>query len=114
MFCARCGNQMGEGQGFCPKCGSQVGAAQGSQPAPVTGSFAPPRPTSPGNTFSIIGLICGAVAFLFLPVVFGPAGLILGGIGKSKGESLAVRAMIVSGAGLILGMILGFLVFASI
>jgi hypothetical protein len=83
-------------------------------PAPGFGNSATPMPTSPGNTFSIIGLICGGIAFLFFPIIFGPAGLILGGIGMSRGEKLAVRAMVVSGAGFVLGMALGFLVFASL
>ena len=75
--------------------------------------FMAPAPSTPGNGLSTAGIILGVIAFLFLPIVFGPAGLICGAIAKSKGEPKAVVAMIVSGAGLVLGMILGVLVFAS-
>jgi hypothetical protein len=45
--------------------------------------------------------------------VFGPAGLIFGAVAKSKGEEKAVVALAVSGLGLVVGMFLGFVVFAS-
>ena len=72
-----------------------------------------PRPSSTGNTLSTIGIICGAIAFLILPPVFGIIGLILGGIGKSKGESRANIALSVSAIGLVLGMILGAMLMAG-
>ena len=53
------------------------------------------------------------VSFLFFPIVFGPAGLILGAVAKSKGEEKAIVALVVSGLGLVVGMFLGFVVFAS-
>lgn len=56
----------------------------------------------------------GAVAFLFFPVLSGPAGLILGGIGLGQKERLAPVAMTVSGIGLVVGMILGLLVYRSL
>lgn len=54
----------------------------------------------------------GVVAFLFLPIVFGPLGLIFGAIGLSKKESKAVVAMVVSGVGFLVGMILGAVLFS--
>jgi hypothetical protein len=63
-----------------------------------------------GNGFSIAGIILGAVAFLFVPILLGPAGLILGAVGKSRSERLAIPALIVSACGLILGMLLGLVV----
>jgi membrane protein DedA with SNARE-associated domain len=45
--------------------------------------------------------------------VFGPVGLIFGAVAKSKGEEKAVVALVVSGLGLVVGMMLGYLVFAS-
>jgi uncharacterized protein YacL len=73
-----------------------------------------PTPQSAGSGFSVAGIICGAIAFLFFPIVLGPIGLILGAIGKSKGEEKAVVAMVVSALGLVIGLMLGFLVFASL
>lgn len=72
-----------------------------------------PRAEARGNTLSIIGVVCGAVAFLFLPIVLGPVGLVLGFVARSKGERLANVAIIVSALGLIVGMVLGYLVFTS-
>ena len=38
----------------------------------------------------------------------------MGAIGKSKGESRATVAMVVSGAGTVAGMILGIIVFRAL
>lgn len=103
MFCASCGGTIAETSQFCPSCGASRGA-----PGVM------PTPKSAGSGFSVAGIICGAIAFLFLPIVLGPVGLILGAIGKSKGEEKAVIALVVSALGLVIGMILGFLVFASL
>jgi uncharacterized protein YacL len=103
MFCASCGNTIADTSQFCPSCGASRNA-----PASM------PTPKSAGSGFSVAGIICGAIAFLFFPIVLGPIGLILGAIGKSKGEEKAVVAMVVSALGLVIGLILGFLVFASL
>ena len=66
------------------------------------------------NGFSTTGIVLGSIAFLFLPIILGPAGLILGAVGKSKGESRAPVAMVVSAAGTVIGMILGFVVFRAL
>ena len=110
MFCSNCGASNAEQTSFCSKCGTPVNQGAPTMPPPV---FAPPRPTSPGSTFSVVGIICGAIAFLLLPIVFGPVGLIFGAVAKSKGEEKAVVALVVSGLGLVVGMMLGYLVFAS-
>jgi Protein of unknown function (DUF2510) len=81
-----------------------------TQPGPAQMDW---QKTQAGNTFSIIGIICGAIAFLLLPVLFGPAGLILGGIGLSKKEPLGIVALIVSGVGMIAGFIIGAVVYNS-
>lgn len=80
-------------------------------PPPVFSS--PPASKTSSNGFSIAGIICGAIAFLFFPIVLGPVGLVLGAVGKSKGEDKAVLALIVSGLGLVIGMILGAAIGAS-
>lgn len=106
MFCSKCG-AADQTAAFCSNCGNAMNAVAPT-PAPP---FAPPVYETPvaavGNTFSTIGIVLGAFAFLFLPIVFGPAGLVLGAVGKSKGEPRAIIAMVVSGVGLVVGMILG-------
>nr|WP_180218772.1 hypothetical protein [Streptomyces albus] len=60
---------------------------------------------------SIVGIVLGAIAFLFCPPGFGIAGLICGLVAKSKQERLASTAIGVSIAGLVCGMLIGFLFF---
>lgn len=66
-------------------------------------------PTS-GNTFSIIAIVLGAIGFLLLPIVLGPAAIILAVIAKNKKEKLANVALTVGILGTIIGMILGALI----
>jgi hypothetical protein len=77
-----------------------------------TSPYAPPQ--SQGNGFSITAIVLGAIAFLFVPPLFGIVGLIFGGVGLSKKEKLAPVGMIVAGVGLIGGMILGAVVFSAL
>ncbi|MCK1794529.1 hypothetical protein MTQ01_00485 [Streptomyces sp. XM4193] len=53
----------------------------------------------------------GCVAFLFCPPGFGIAGIVCGVVAENKNERLANTAIGVSIAGLIIGMILGVVVF---
>jgi hypothetical protein len=50
----------------------------------------------------------GAIAFLFFPIVFGPVGIILAAVGKSKNEERATVGLAVSISGTVVGIILGF------
>ncbi|MFH0241817.1 hypothetical protein ACGRHY_05105 [Streptomyces sp. HK10] len=70
-----------------------------------------PQPPNPSNTLSIVGIVLGCVAFLFCPPLFGIAGIICGAVANSKGERLGKTAIGVSVAGLVGGMILGFVAF---
>lgn len=111
MFCNNCGASNPDEAAFCAKCGSPPNRTVQSSQATA---FSAPKPSSPGSTFSTAGIICGAISFLFFPIVFGPAGLILGAVAKSKNEEKAGIALLVSGLGLVVGMFLGFVVFSSI
>lgn len=76
----------------------------------------PPHQQAPygnndSNTLSIVGIVLGCVAFIFCPPGFGIAGIVCGAIAKSKNERLANVALGVSIAGLVVGLILGFVVF---
>jgi len=50
---------------------------------------------------------------IILPPVFGIAGIVLGNVGKNKGDPLGKTAMIVSAVCLVVGMIIGVLIFTS-
>lgn len=68
----------------------------------------PAKPTT--QTFSIIGFVCAALALVICPIIFGPAGIILGLIGHSKGEPLGRWAAIAAGVAMLLGFVIGFAV----
>jgi len=63
-----------------------------------------------GNTFSIIAIVLGAIGFLLLPIVLGPAAIILAVIAKNKKENLANVALTVGILGTVVGMILGAII----
>jgi hypothetical protein len=63
-----------------------------------------------GSTFSIIAIILGGVGFLILPILLGPAAIILAVIAKTKKEKLANVALTVGILGTVMGMILGAII----
>lgn len=67
--------------------------------------------TDNGRTFTIIGFVCAAVALFFIPIVFGPAAIILGLVGRSKGDPLGTWAAVAGGVALVVGIVLGMMVF---
>lgn len=70
----------------------------------------PAGPTN--NTFSIIGISLGAMSFLIFPILLGPAAIIISVIAKTKNERLANVAITVSILGLIIGFVLGAIVWS--
>lgn len=66
------------------------------------------------NTFSIIAIVLGGISFLILPIVLGPAAIILAVIAKNKKENLANVALAVGILGTVLGMIIGAIVGAAV
>ncbi len=72
----------------------------------------PAKPVSPSNAISIIGIVAGALALL-LPIVFGPAGLILGVMARTRNERLANVALLLAAVGMVVGLLVAFLASAS-
>ena len=62
---------------------------------------------SSARTMTIIGFICAAVSLLFLPIVFGPAAIVLGILAKSKGDPLGQWAAVAGALCMVAGMALG-------
>jgi hypothetical protein len=79
--------------------------AQQAQPSPLPAPS--PAAASGSSVFSVLAIVSGGIAFLLFPIVFGPAGLILGGVALAKHEKWAVPAMITAACGLVVGFILG-------
>jgi hypothetical protein len=66
-----------------------------------------------GNTFSIVAIVLGGIAFILFPIFLGPAAIILAVIAKNKKEKLANVALTVGILGTVIGMILGAIIGAS-
>ena len=62
---------------------------------------------SSSNTFSILAIVLGGLALLVLPIVFGPAAIILGVIGITKKEKLAPIGLTVGILGMVVGIFIG-------
>jgi hypothetical protein len=105
-----CGVQI-QGGAFCTNCGRAVSMQQPVQSPPFQ-NF-PITQANESNTFSILGIVFGGIAFLFLPILFGPAGIGCAIAAMSKKEKLGAVAIGVSVAGTVLGMIFGFLFWGA-
>ncbi|MGW0245413.1 hypothetical protein ACWDYH_02115 [Nocardia goodfellowii] len=115
-------HQYAQGQPYSQ--GSQTGgyppySGRPGQPYPYQGGQYPqgdygaPR-QSGTQVLSILGFVCAALALFFCPILFGPAGIALGLVGRNKGESLGKWAAIAATVGLILGLIFAFFVWGSV
>ncbi|VFA99640.1 DUF4190 domain-containing protein [Nocardia cyriacigeorgica] len=94
--------------------GGPGGEAGGGFPSYPQQSFQPydAQPQRSGaQVFSIIGFVCAGICLLFCPILFGPAGIILGIIGHNKGEPLGKWAAIAAGVAMAIGLILTFAFF---
>ncbi|MFQ6325780.1 hypothetical protein ACLMAL_06520 [Nocardia sp. CWNU-33] len=68
---------------------------------------------SGAQIYSIIAFVCAALSLLFCPILFGPAGIILGVIGRNKGESLGKVAVIVAAVAMVIGIVVSYIVLAG-
>ncbi len=132
-YCPKCGNQVVSGSRFCQSCGQTVGQNRTQDNSADLGQYSPqststysqaPTPTNSysGNNYQqnnsqgglVTGAyICAGLSLLFLPIILGPLGVILGVIANSNGDERGKTAAIVSGVCMVLGMIIGVLFFAA-
>lgn len=63
---------------------------------------------NPGMIEGIIGIVCAVISLLLLPIIFGPAGIILGVFSLKKGaKTLGLVTIILSAVFMIVGMVFG-------
>jgi len=67
----------------------------------------PPPKVDNKQGFAVAGLVCGIIAFLVLPPVFGILGIVFGAISWRAGNKLGIAATIISIVGLLVGMAIG-------
>ncbi|RJO76336.1 hypothetical protein D5S18_08285 [Nocardia panacis] len=65
------------------------------------------------QTMSLTAFGCAALALLFCPLLFGPAGILFGWLGHHRGESLGKWAALTSVLALVGGTVLGLLYYHS-
>lgn len=90
------------------------GAGWQQQPAPGPQYPPPPPGSAQGRGYTIASFICAVIALVFFPVVLGPLGAVLGYVGHRKGDPAGKWALIASIAALVLGMIIGLIVFSTV
>lgn len=109
-FCTSCGASV-SGAAFCSSCGTAANTAlrtaEPSEPQAPNQATKSAAGTSKTNTMSTLGIIFGAIAVLFFPILFGTAGIVLAAIAKSKAEPNANLALVISIGGTVLGFLFG-------
>ena len=61
----------------------------GNHPAP---NYPAPTASQSGRIFTIVGFVLAGLALLFVPIVLGPIGAVMGFIGYKKGDRLGLWA----------------------
>ena len=64
------------------------------------------------DTLANIGIGLGIIALGFIPVLFGPIGVILGAVASSKGSDRGIIAVVVAIVGTVAGIFIGILVWS--
>lgn len=72
-----------------------------------------PAPTSTDSRWTTSAFVMAAISVLFLPIVFGPLGIIFAIVGMVKDQPRAVPALIASIAAPLMGMIFGAVLFGA-
>ncbi|MFE7800471.1 hypothetical protein [Nocardia sp. NPDC057440] len=68
---------------------------------------------SGAQVYSISAFVCAALSLLFCPILFGPAGIILGVVGRNKGESLGKVATVVAVVAMVIGIVVSYIVLSG-
>ena len=79
----------------------------------TAGDPTPPASTGSARTMVIIAFVLAALGLFLLPIVLGPAAIILGIIAMRKGDPLGRWAIVAGVASLVIGMVLAAAVMSS-
>jgi len=116
IYCPECGTQVSEHAESCSKCAYPIHKIKvGNQRGQNTTStiFYATNETKASNVGLIItGYVLAFIALLFYPIIFAPAGIIVGVVTLSKGETgHGVAHIILSLVFGVLGFMLGVFAF---
>jgi hypothetical protein len=95
--------------GYVWRISPKITTTEDDMTAPAQDSTA----QSTSNVLSILAIVFGVVAAIFLPIVFGIAGIACGGVAVAKHERLGKIGLAVAIVGTILGFALGALIYSK-
>ena len=102
MYCSECGSEISRKAEICPECGVRV-----SEDSETDKSRLGYR------GYAAIGVVSGAIAFVFVPIVFGAISIACGiQIFRKYDELRGILLSAWGGVGLVLGVVIGALVLA--
>lgn len=103
MFCSSCGKNIPDESQFCPDCGKSIqGKIEIIRDVPVEKSV---------TTYVVFGFIFSGIALLFIPILFGALGIVMGYKTKKNGrDALGIAIMVVAIICMVIGTILGAMV----
>ncbi|QXC62223.1 hypothetical protein KSP35_05280 [Aquihabitans sp. G128] len=68
---------------------------------------------STARVCTILAFVFGAISILFFPILFGPVAIVLAAVGWRKGDPLARYALPFAVVAMIIGFVLGAIVFSA-
>lgn len=102
QYCHSCGDIIKKEAEICPNCGVRISDENEE------------KSTLGYAGYMAIGITSGLIAFLFVPVVFGPLSVFCGAqIYRKYSELSGILVVLLGGLGLIVGMLIGMIVAAS-
>jgi uncharacterized membrane protein YvbJ len=99
-FCSSCGEKLLENADICVSCGKYINKGSSTIQTPTSGS---------NSTYLVLGFVFAFIALLFFPVLFGPLGILFGGLALQKGSKIGWAVIAVSIIFMFIGMLLGYL-----
>ena len=105
MFCPECGKTVLRKAATCPNCGVALGGEDSSSGE---------KRLLGATGHATIGGLSGFLAFIFLPIIFGPLSMFCGIQLYRKHDELAgVGIFLLGGAGMVVGMLLGLMAWGG-
>jgi hypothetical protein len=101
-FCPSCGEAVRPGSRFCAVCGIPLHAP------PAVRDVEQPKATG----FAVASGVCAVISLFFIPLLFGLLGILFGYFAYRRDPDLGKKCMIGSGIALVVGGILGVMVWS--
>lgn len=111
MYCSSCGAVIKKNAELCPECGVATGntSVAGTRSTRSSTARTATRGSAGGKTkYTAIAAVSGLVAFVFLPIVFGPISIYSGyKVYNNHDETQGIALMAWGGIALVVGLVIG-------